>query len=72
MELNLTCYLHCIVRCIIHYGQLFKWDGIYVHLVTANKFLTSLLKACSALTILLGNHYTSHEPPPLMLGPFLF
>jgi hypothetical protein len=44
MKLNLTCQsLHCIVG-IINIGLLFKLDGIYLHLVIANKILTNLLK----------------------------
>jgi hypothetical protein len=42
MELNLICHLHCIVGVVINYDLLFKWVGIYLHLVTANKILTTL------------------------------
>jgi hypothetical protein len=41
MELNLICYLHCIVGVVINFDLLFIWIGIYLHLVTANKFLTN-------------------------------
>jgi hypothetical protein len=41
MELKLTCHsLHCIVE-IINCDLLFNWDGIYLHLVMANKILTN-------------------------------
>ena len=36
--------MHCIVGVIINYDLLFNWVGIYLYLVTANKFLTNLLK----------------------------
>jgi hypothetical protein len=39
MELNLICYLHRIVEFIINCDLLFYWDGIYLHLITANKIL---------------------------------
>jgi hypothetical protein len=41
MELILTCHLHCIVGFIINCDQLFKWVGIYLYLVIANKILTN-------------------------------
>jgi hypothetical protein len=37
--------MHYIVGFIIHYFQLFNWDGIYLYLVTTNKILTNYLKA---------------------------
>jgi hypothetical protein len=43
MELNLICYLHCIVGFIINCDQLFNWIGIYLDLVIANKILINLL-----------------------------
>jgi hypothetical protein len=42
------------------------WFGIYLHLVIANKILTNFKSKCSALTILFGKPYTSHELPPLV------
>jgi hypothetical protein len=41
MELNLICHLHCIVGVIVNCDLLFFWVGIYLYLVTANKFLTN-------------------------------
>jgi hypothetical protein len=41
MKLNLICHLHCIVGVIINCDLLFFWIGIYLYLVTANKFLTN-------------------------------
>jgi hypothetical protein len=41
MELNLICYLHCIVGVIINCDHLFIWVGIYLYLVTTNKILTN-------------------------------
>jgi hypothetical protein len=41
MELNLICYLHCIVGVIINCDHLFIWVDIYLYLVTANKILTN-------------------------------
>jgi hypothetical protein len=37
MELNLNYHMHCIVGFIINYDLLIYWDGIYLHLVMANK-----------------------------------
>jgi hypothetical protein len=42
------------------------WFSIYLHLVTANKIFTNLLKECSALTFTIDQPYTSHELPPLV------
>jgi hypothetical protein len=53
MELNLIYHLHCIVRFIIDYNQLFNWVGIHLYLVIANKILTNLLKAMLSL-----NHFS--------------
>jgi hypothetical protein len=39
MELNLIYHMHWIVGFIINYDLLFNWVGIYLYLVTANKFL---------------------------------
>jgi hypothetical protein len=33
--------MHCIVGVIINCDLLFKWVGIYLYLVTANKILTN-------------------------------
>jgi hypothetical protein len=33
--------MHCIVGFIINFNLIFIWDGIYLHLVIANKFLTN-------------------------------
>jgi hypothetical protein len=33
--------MHCIVGFIINFDLLFYWDGIYLHLITANKILTN-------------------------------
>jgi hypothetical protein len=41
MELNLIYHMHCIVGVIINCDLLFIWVGIYLYLVTANKFLTN-------------------------------
>jgi hypothetical protein len=41
MELNSICHLHCIVGIAINIDLLFNWVGIYLYLVTANKFLTN-------------------------------
>jgi hypothetical protein len=41
MQLNLIFHLHCIMGFIINCDLLFYWDGIYLHLVTANKILTN-------------------------------
>jgi hypothetical protein len=41
MELNLICHMHCIVGVINNCDLLFYWDGIYLHLVNANKTLTN-------------------------------
>jgi hypothetical protein len=49
MELNLISHLHCIMGFIINCDLLFYWDDIYLYLVTANKFLTNLLKATLSL-----------------------
>jgi hypothetical protein len=37
--------MHCIVGFIINYQQLFKWVGIYLFLVIANKILKNFLKS---------------------------
>jgi hypothetical protein len=39
MELNLIYHLHSIVGVIINLDLLFIWVGIYLYLVTTNKFL---------------------------------
>jgi hypothetical protein len=41
--------MHCIMGFIINYDQFFNWDGIYLHLLIANKILTNLLKAMLSL-----------------------
>jgi hypothetical protein len=41
MELNSICHLQCIVGVVINLDLLFNWVGIYLYLVTANKFLTN-------------------------------
>jgi hypothetical protein len=39
MEINLICHaLHCIMGFLIHYDQLFNWDGIYLCLVIGQLF----------------------------------
>jgi hypothetical protein len=45
MELNLTNHLHYIVGFIINCGQLFKWVGIQLYLVIANKILTDIFES---------------------------
>jgi hypothetical protein len=37
--------MHFIAGIIINCDLLFKWDGIYLYLATANKTLTNLLEA---------------------------
>jgi hypothetical protein len=44
MELNSICHLRGM-GFIINFVLLLLWFGIYLHLVTANKNLTNLLKA---------------------------
>jgi hypothetical protein len=44
MKLNSICHLHCM-GFIINFVLLLLWFGIYLHLITANKNLTNLLKA---------------------------
>jgi hypothetical protein len=44
MELNSICHLHHI-GIYYYFDLLLLWFGIYLHLVTANKILTNLLKA---------------------------
>jgi hypothetical protein len=46
--------------------------GLVLYLVIANKILTNFKKQCSALTILFGKPYTSHELPPLASSCTLF
>jgi hypothetical protein len=41
MKLNLIYHLHCIAGVVINLDLLFIWVGIYLYLVTANKFLTN-------------------------------
>jgi hypothetical protein len=41
MELNLIFHMHCIVGVVINFDLLLIWVGIYLYLVTANKFLTN-------------------------------
>jgi hypothetical protein len=41
MELNLICHMHCNVGVIINCHLLFIWVGIYLYLLTANKFVTN-------------------------------
>jgi hypothetical protein len=41
------------MRFIINYDLLFNWVGIYLYLVTANKFLTNLLKVMLSFNHLL-------------------
>jgi hypothetical protein len=41
MELNLICHMHCIVGVVINFDLLLICVGIYLYLVTANKFLTN-------------------------------
>jgi hypothetical protein len=43
-NLNSICHLHCM-GFIINFVLLFIMVWIYLHLVTANKILTNLLKA---------------------------
>jgi hypothetical protein len=45
MELNLTCHAFALHCGIFHYDLLFNWDGIYLYLVTANKFFTNKIKS---------------------------
>jgi hypothetical protein len=33
--------MHCIMGVVISFDLLLIWVGIYLHLVTANKFLTN-------------------------------
>jgi hypothetical protein len=44
-NLNSICHLHCMGFIINFVLLLYLRFGIYLHLVTANKFLTSYLKA---------------------------
>jgi hypothetical protein len=44
-NLNSICHLHCMGFCYYLFYYYLLWFGIYLHLVTANKFLTNLLKA---------------------------
>jgi hypothetical protein len=50
IKVNLSLALHC--RIYYNCDLLFNWDGIHLHLVTANKILTNLLKVMLNL-----NHY---------------
>jgi hypothetical protein len=44
-NLNLICHMHCMGFIINLFYYYLLWFGIYLHLVTANKILTNLLKA---------------------------
>jgi hypothetical protein len=64
--------MHCIAGVVITFVLLLNWVGIYLYLVLANKILTNFKSKCSALTILFGKPYTSHEIPPLVSSCTLF
>ena len=44
-NLNLICHMHCMGLIINLFYYYLLWFGIHLHLVTANKILTNLLKA---------------------------
>jgi hypothetical protein len=72
MELNSICHLHRI-EIYYYFDLLLLWFGIYLHLVTANKILTNLLKAMLSFNpLFVDQSYTSHELPPLVSSCTLF
>jgi hypothetical protein len=55
--------MHCIAGVVINIDLLFNWVGIYLYLVTVNKFLTNVksnaqLKPSSLVSLTL--HMSSH------------
>jgi hypothetical protein len=72
MKLNSICHLDRI-GIYYYFDLLLLWFGIHLHLVTANKFLTNLLKAMLSFNpLFVDQPYTSHELPPLVSSCTLF
>jgi hypothetical protein len=76
MELNSIHHKHCIEGVVITFVLLLNWVGIYLYLVTANKFLTNFksnaqLQPSSlvSLTLHMGSHLWrvhAHYSPQLV------
>jgi hypothetical protein len=65
-NLNSICHLHCMGLCINFVLLFLLWFGIHLHLVTANKIWTNLLKAMLSFNPYCWSAFTSHELTPLV------
>jgi hypothetical protein len=62
-NLNSICHLHCMGLLLILFYNYLLWFGIYLHLVTANKFdqlIKNNAQLLPLLLISLTHHMNSH------------